>query len=90
MEFDTVARFPDRVIVDDLLSSRYPEGVRPASWDQRKEGVDVIRTADGKIFRLFGDGGQSPPKRGWVIMIEGGEPKTGYTWTLYGLRSAAG
>jgi hypothetical protein len=74
-----------RVQVQQIISSRYQHNLRPARWEQRLDGVDVILTTEGKEIRLMSDGGQSPPQIGWEIMITG-EVSTGlYSWTLYGL-----
>lgn len=74
-----------RVKVRQILSSRYQHNQRPARWEQRLDGVDVILTSEGKELRLMSDGGQSPPQIGWEIIITG-EVSTGvYSWTLYGL-----
>jgi len=80
--------FPARVIVKEIVSCRYgalPPTGRLQSWDERKEGVDVVRLADGSTVKLWSDGQQSTPLPGWVIMITGGAPSDGYHWTLYGM-----
>jgi hypothetical protein len=84
--------------VAEVLSSRYdsalqsPEekrvGYRPAAWDERREGLDVVRTTSGEALRLFSNGAQSVPKPGWVIVVTGGSFESGYTWTLYGIPPA--
>ena len=81
----TITHFPTRLTVSSLESSRYGEENRPASWNDRFAGVDVIKTDDGETLRLLSDGGQSPPRKGWTIMILGGSADEGYRWTLYGL-----
>jgi len=97
MEISSLPKVPVQLQVSDLINSRYnPEGgdfqndsresnKRPSSWDLRKAGVDIVRTQDGQILKLFSDGGQSPPQRGSVLVIMGGDSEQGYTWTLYGL-----
>ena len=85
MKFDSVDKLPQKVKVGEIVSSRYSDNVRPFSWDQRKDGVDVVRTEDGQVLKLWCDGGQSPPKRGWTLMLRGGDIDQGYQWTLYGM-----
>lgn len=85
-----VRRLPARIQVAELVSSRYVETAgslpeRPMSWDERKEGTDLIRTTSGETVRLYSSAMQSPPKPGWVVLITGGSGDTGYTWTLYGI-----
>ena len=75
---------PTRIRVAETLSSRYPGNERPSSWDERKAGVDVIRSVDGQTLKLQSDGGQSPPKKGWELMLTESHDDS-YTWTLYGL-----
>lgn len=60
---------PRRVVVKELVRSRYPRGVRPDSWDERCAGVDQIKGEDGDVFTLFSDGQQSPPQVGWTILL---------------------
>ncbi len=74
-----------RVRVASVISSRYPDGFRPLSWDERRAGIDVIRTSEGKELRLQSDGGQSAPKVGWEIVLSDGDAHAGYRWTLYGI-----
>ncbi|MBN8549157.1 MAG: hypothetical protein J0M12_07590 [Deltaproteobacteria bacterium] len=75
---------PARIRVAETISSRYAGNERPSSWDLRKPGVDVIRTADGHTLTLHSDGGQSPPKKGWELMLTDSRDD-GYAWTLYAL-----
>lgn len=77
--------FPIRINVTSLVSSRYEDKRRPEDWDERAEGVDVVQAEGGEQYRLFSDGGQSPPESGWTIMLLGGSNDEGYRWTLYGL-----
>lgn len=74
-----------RLSVSELLCSRYAGGERPLSWDDRKEGVDVVRAVTGEEVRLKSTSMQSPPKPGWVILLTGGDDVAGYSWTLYGI-----
>lgn len=83
-----------RICVTELIASRYDviEGgarkvgsERPLFWDDRKEGLDVIRGASGEEVRLHSTFMQSPPKPGWVIVLTGGDAENGHSWTLYGI-----
>jgi hypothetical protein len=87
------------VCVKNILSSRYENHTKPFSWDHRIEGEDVIETEEGEVISLFSDGGQSPPKPRWVILLtsrlydEASEFKSEksslkYMWTLYGMKEA--
>lgn len=78
-------QLPTRVSVAEIVSSRYPNHQRPLSWDKRVEGIDVIRTDDGRLLRLLSDGGQSPPAKGWGLVISEGDAEHGYRWTLYSM-----
>jgi hypothetical protein len=85
-----------KVQVAEVLCSRYDgghltvEGVsyRPPGWDERREGLDTVRTTGGEVLRLVSSGSQSVPKPGWVIVVTGGSFESGYTWTLYGIPPA--
>lgn len=81
----SLEKLPVCVQVDSILSSRYPGNERPLSWDDRRDGIDTIRTKDQKTLRLLSDGGQSPPQPGWSILISEGDASQGYKWTLYGM-----
>lgn len=76
-----------KVSVEEVLSSRYGLGHadRPQSWDQRREGIDVIGALGGASIRLRSSPMQSTPKPGWIIVLTGGSECEGYTWTLYGI-----
>jgi hypothetical protein len=83
-----------RLSVIELVASRYDaiEGgmrqlgsERPLFWDDRKEGLDIVRSASGEEVRLHSTYMQSPPKPGWVIVLTGGDRESGFTWTLYGI-----
>ena len=76
---------PFQVQVRKVVQSRYDGSGRPASWDNRRSGVDTVQTSDGQTLRLLSDGGQSVPTEGWVLMITGGDGQQGYRWTLYGI-----
>lgn len=78
-------QIPVRLEVQRLVDSRYSDGKKPLSWDERREGLDVIQTVDGSLVKLFSDGGQTPPQSGWVIMLTDGNADQGYVWTLYGM-----
>ena len=87
MSSESLETIPFRDSVEELISSRYDsfEGQKPGSWDARSEGKDVVRLKSGKTVTLFSDGGQSPPKPGWIILLTDGNPSDGYNWTLYGI-----
>ncbi|MFN4896940.1 MAG: hypothetical protein ACK5GN_05440 [Pseudomonadota bacterium] len=74
-----------RVCVDAVLSTRYESGERPASWDDRVGGIDVVQVDGGETIRLYSTPMQSPPKPGWVLMLTGVGPGQGLLWTLYGM-----
>ena len=83
---------PCKVIVKEIVASRYGAGTkataqRPSSWDARIAGQDIVKTTDQQQIKLWSDGGQSPPKPGWILVITGGDPIGGYLWTLYGISS---
>lgn len=78
----------NKVLVLELVSSRYDGASasrRPLSWDERREGIDEIRSSDGSVLKLNSSAMQSPPKPGWVIVLTEGTAKDGYSWTLYGI-----
>ncbi len=91
VQIDSVAAIPCQVDIAEVISSRYPYSAneRPLSWDERVSGHDVVLTTDGQTLRLMSDGQQSPPNRGWGIVLTGGNPKSGYQWTLYSLPKGA-
>ena len=81
-----VLKLPAKVCVAELVSSRYPAHIRPASWAGRRAGIDQIRSVEGNFsIKLASDGGQAPPQPGCTLMLTGGDPQSGYRWTLYGL-----
>ena len=82
---DSSEKVRSLVKVAELISSRYSLEKRPESWDERRAGADVVRTEDGRVLNLQSDGGQSPPKKGWSLVLTGGDSVQGYTWTLYGM-----
>jgi hypothetical protein len=57
---------------------------RPLSWDERRDGIDVIETMSGETVKLKSSGMQSVPKPGWTLMLTSSEDDT-YAWTLYGI-----
>jgi hypothetical protein len=91
MNTDELASVPCRVDVSETLQTRYGYGSvdRPLVWEERTEGIDTVRTVDGRTIRLRSDGQQSPPKPGWGLIISGGDATSGYTWTLYSLPRGA-
>ena len=79
---------PHRIEVADVISSRYGEVFsesRPAGWDERFSGMDIVRTVAGEEVALQSSAMQSVPKVGWVLMLTGGDRQVGYEWTLYGI-----
>lgn len=87
---------PRLVTVKEVVESRYSNGVRPASWDERRAGVDRIRTNEGEELLLLSGGQQGTPKVGWQVLLTGQEALSQennqmsncFTWTLYGLGTA--
>jgi hypothetical protein len=81
--------FPVKVEVSELVLSRYGDKLenfsRPLIWENRISGIDVVKLNDGSEIRLLSDGQQTPPKKGWVLMLLGGDAHNGYEWTLYGM-----
>jgi hypothetical protein len=71
----------DYDVTEDLFLS--PN--RPANWEERLDGCEVIESVDGEQIQLWSDGMQSTPKPGWVILTTGGSQESGYTWTLYAM-----
>ncbi len=84
-DIHSLEKLPVCIEVESVLSSRYPGNERPLSWDDRCDGIDTIRTKDQKTLRLLSDGGQSPPRAGWSIVISEGDASKGYKWTLYSM-----
>ena len=84
-QFSKITSLPATVMVSDVVTSRYPVNKRPALWDRRKAGVDVVRTSDGQVLKLWSDGQQSPPSPGWTLVLREGDENRGYSWTLYGI-----
>ena len=78
-------KVPARVCVSDIISSRYIDNQKPLSWDERRDGLDVVRTMDGQVLRLLSDGGQAPPREGWELMLTEDGGNDSYRWTLYGM-----
>jgi len=83
--FYSLEQMPARFKVVEVKSQRYADNRKPQSWDKRIPGNDIVVTEDGRLLNLFSDGGQSPPKPGWVILVSGGDTDSGYLWTLYGI-----
>ncbi len=89
-------RISAKVCVADVVLSRYASttrasyagsqrDARPSSWDERVEGIDVIRAVGGETITLKSSAMQSTPKPGWIIVLTGGSEQAGYSWTLYGI-----
>ena len=79
---------PKSILVKEVVSSRYPGAIRPDSWDDRIAGIDVIIASDGNKYNLLSDGQQSPPQKGWQLVLREGDNRVGYHWTLYGLATS--
>ena len=82
--------YPRRVVVEKIISSRYPSAERPISWDQRGAGIDEVLTTSGERLGLLSSGGQSPPQPGWELLLTGessGLGASGVCWTLFGITS---
>jgi len=82
---------PKRVLVFEVLSSRYAPGKRPTSWDERFAGVEKIKTSSGEIITLYSNGGQSSPAPGWELLLMDNvsnlkNTKAASLWTLYGIQ----
>ena len=92
MEFHKLDRLPAQIQVGQLISSRYDDlyaqglsaGARPALWEDRRPGVDLVKDVEGRILKLQSSGQQSPAQTGWIIVLRGGSCEQGYEWTLYG------
>ena len=76
---------PKSIVVTDLVSSRYPTAIRPENWDARSAGIDTVIASDGNKYNLLSDGQQSPPQKGWQVILREGDNRAGFRWTLYGL-----
>ena len=84
--------FPKLIKVKRLIKSRYQnfdnceeDQNRPASWNHRKPGIDLIESDSGEELQLLSSGGQPAPKEFWDIVLTSGDKESGYQWTLYGL-----
>jgi len=79
-------KFPSKIEVEGIVSSRYGEitSLRPANWEERVRGVDIIRTKEGNEIRLLSEADQSTPQKNWVLMLTG-EVNDAFVWTLYGM-----
>ena len=80
---------PTRVVVQSVVSSRYEPGERPISWDDRREGIEVVAITGGEQLQLYSSGGQSTPAPGWEVLLteatQGTDQQAAYSWTLYGI-----
>ena len=84
-----------RIIVSEVLSSRYKPGRKPNSWDKRLDGFDVIKTTEDEVIALDSKGAQSSPDKGWNLLLskDNGQKEiesfgllSSFDWTLYGLK----
>jgi hypothetical protein len=79
----------ETVVVNEVISGRYPGGIKPRDWSQRVSGIDVVMDENGRVFKLFSEGDQSVPRKGSILVLE---PITThsvenlYRWTLYGFK----
>lgn len=80
-----MSELPKSILVKEVISCRYADGLRPESWDARIAGIDTIVASDGNRYNLLSDGQQSPPQEGWNLILREGDNRSGYHWTLYGL-----
>lgn len=53
----------------NVVRARYSAGSRPLSWDERKDGLEIVRTVDGEEVVLFSSGQQSSPAPGWELLL---------------------
>jgi len=91
-------KLPKKISIKEVVSSRYPEGERPTSWEERRAGLEVVKSEEGEIFNLYSNGGQSSPHPGWELLLvervehapnssdSGKSSVPAYTWTLYALK----
>ena len=81
--------YPKRIVVKEVLKSRYQPGQRPVSWDKRVAGVESIVSFEGEEIDLYSNGQQSSPDVGWELLLtkdnEGEKGEEGVCWTLYGV-----
>lgn len=92
--------FPRRIVVQEVVSSRYGPGSRPLSWDERSSGVEEVKSTQGEKIMLLSSGGQSTPAPGWELLLTrevstsekkgrnqniDKEGSTASEWTLYGI-----
>lgn len=81
-----------RIVVQKIVSGRYPENIRPTRWDDRASGVETVLTTSGEEVLLFSNGGQSTPEEGWEILLMDAvtipdSNSTARAWTLYGIKN---
>jgi hypothetical protein len=69
LELLVTLKLPERIVVQEVVSSRYSPGQRPTSWDKRHSGLEVIKTESGQVLTLFSNGGQSSPHPGWELLL---------------------
>ena len=60
---------PLRIVVREVLESRYEPGERPIMWAQRKPGFEKVMTETGEKITLASNGGQSSPAEGWILLL---------------------
>lgn len=79
---------PRVVKIHSIVSSRYPENLRPSDWERRVQGLDVVIVEGGERLNLQSSGEQSPPQVGWEILLTEAAGNNSFKWTLYGLGRA--
>ena len=100
-----VEKLPVRKKVAEVLVSRYGPGKRPTSWDDRRAGIECVRTTDGEVLLLKSSGQQSSPAPFWELLLTDSAtvddketPKLAsetlssnqaFSWTLYGIGKGA-
>ena len=81
--------YPKRIVVKEVISSRYEPGDRPVSWDKRIAGIEKIITTSDEEVSLYSNGQQSSPDIGWELLLtkdnSGSKVDEGVCWTLYGV-----
>ena len=79
-----------RIVVQKVISGRYPSNIRPTRWDDRTAGVEKVISTSGEEIALFSNGGQSTPEIGWEILLmdtvtSPDAATSARAWTLYGI-----
>jgi len=76
------------IVVKEVLQSR-KQISRPAAWEEREPGLEVVVDSEGHKYELRSTGQQSTPHVGWQLVLHSTEasslPNGGWDWTLYGV-----